>query len=356
MLKTDPQQLIGGLRPAAASYIGNMFPKTQVLEAYQRPLSLSSAALAPPEPELAVPSLARIAELCERYFEWGKHETISVKLAKHVWPGIVLRMVLSDILDADRASVSLQATLCVHSLTKWNIQISDSLTASPAAAIPRVIRERASNGITEYMVAFPADHLATASLSSLHDSVLGTGDKRAHADDIDNINVWIPYPVYNVWISKCMSPHLLISGLGEIPPVRQCSRIIYSICTDDFQHPNKKARVCSSSESDSIFSRDGTASPPPLASTSTQGSALPPFPPPLAAPGPSARAVIDLTGPGPVLPRARSTSSSIVDVTGPAPPPRAHSVSSSILDLTGPASPLLVPNELVGSVIDLTEE
>lgn len=114
VLKTDPQQLIGGLRPAAASSISNMFPKTQVLEAYKRPLSLSSAALAPPEPELAVPSLARIAELCERYFEWGKHETISVKLAKHVWPGIVLRMVLSDILDADKASVSLQAALCVH--------------------------------------------------------------------------------------------------------------------------------------------------------------------------------------------------------------------------------------------------
>lgn len=41
VLRTDPQQHIGSLRPAVASHIGDTFPTQEVLEAYTNPFPRS---------------------------------------------------------------------------------------------------------------------------------------------------------------------------------------------------------------------------------------------------------------------------------------------------------------------------
>ncbi|KAF7983636.1 hypothetical protein HWV62_20576 [Athelia sp. TMB] len=291
ILRTDPQQHIGGRRPAAADHIGTAFPNQQTLEAYTNSMSSLSDTQ---EPVLVAPNLPRIGELCERYFEWGGRDTILDKLAKHVWPGIVLRMLLTDIINSD-------TTLVSNSTSKF--------------AISRIIRQRLSNGITENKLVFSTDELAEASLSCLHDdSTARTGQKQEHVNHVGNMNVWIPDPIYKAWVARNVSSHFLIADLDEIP--------------EEF---HKKTRNHSPSESsDSIFSHDYTGSPIPFTATA-----------------------INVSDP--------SSDDIVIDLTGSNEPqqfimPRALSVSSSIIDLTGPDSPLLVPEELVGSVIDLTDD
>ncbi|KAF7979241.1 hypothetical protein HWV62_43214 [Athelia sp. TMB] len=295
ILRTDPQQHIGGRRPAAADHIGNTFPNQQTLEAYTNSMSSLSDMQ---EPVLVAPNLPRIGELCERYFEWGRQDTILAKLAKHAWPGIVLRMLLTDIINSDTTPAS---------------------NSTSKSAIPCIIRQRLSNGIVENKLAFSTDELAEASLSCLHDDGAAcTGQKRERVNHVGNISVWIPDPIYKAWTARHMSSHLLIADLDEIPET----------C-------HKKTRNRSSSESsDSIFSRDHTGSPIPFTTTTINVSMSPDR-------SSSDDLVIDLTG-------SNEPLQSIM--------PRALSVSSSIIDLTGPDSPLLVPKELVGSVIDLTDE
>lgn len=114
VLRTDPQRHIGSLRPAAASHISDTFPTQEVLEAYTKPLSSLSDVSLTQEPVLVTPNLARIGELCERYFEWGRRDTILAKLAKHVWPGAVLRMLLEDIIKPDDTTVAIQSASHTH--------------------------------------------------------------------------------------------------------------------------------------------------------------------------------------------------------------------------------------------------
>lgn len=106
VLSSDPEGITGGRRPAAANHISNTFPDQDVLEAYTRPLCSLRKGPCTPEPMLTLPDLARIAKLCEQYFEWATPGNISDKFSMHVWPGAILRMILADITAAEASPVS----------------------------------------------------------------------------------------------------------------------------------------------------------------------------------------------------------------------------------------------------------
>jgi Holliday junction resolvase YEN1 len=102
VLRTDLQHLIGRRNPACANNVTDAFPDPDVVHSYLYPLT--SPSRAGPLPSIQVdllPDLARIVELCERYFEWATPSEILPKFLKHVWPGVVLWLVREDIIAGD---------------------------------------------------------------------------------------------------------------------------------------------------------------------------------------------------------------------------------------------------------------
>ena len=167
--------------------------------------------------------------------------------------------------------------------------------------IPPVLRKRDTHGITEFKAVFP-----TASLSQ---EALGT----------DMLEIWIPSVVFETWIAGLVSPRLL-----RAPPP--------AVSLPSSPSPSYLRQLSVSSETDSLFSRDHDTS-----TLFAQNVTTPP--PPYQRRGPNA----------------------IIDLTGSTPPPAptiVHTplVSRAVIDLTGPPSPISVPCELVGVVIDLTDD
>ena len=105
-LREDPQDSIGQRNPACAENVTDAFPDPTVIHSYVNPLtSLTHGhTLTPIIGRL--PNLARIGELCERYFEWATPIEILPKFHRHIWPGLVLRMIQDDISNADAAQES----------------------------------------------------------------------------------------------------------------------------------------------------------------------------------------------------------------------------------------------------------
>jgi hypothetical protein len=107
VLSEDPENYIGRRNPAIGDNITNTFPDPDVVQSYLMPLtSLSRAQQLPSINDRQLPDVARISELCERYFEWATPSGILPKFLKHIWPGVVLRMVRDDILNADNMQES----------------------------------------------------------------------------------------------------------------------------------------------------------------------------------------------------------------------------------------------------------
>jgi holliday junction resolvase YEN1 len=102
VLREDPENHIGRRNPASAENITDMFPDPGVVQSYIMPVtSISHAQQLPSINDKQLPDVARIGELCERYFEWATPSGILPKFLKHIWPGVVLRMVRDDILNAN---------------------------------------------------------------------------------------------------------------------------------------------------------------------------------------------------------------------------------------------------------------
>ena len=106
VLREDPQGYIGRQNPACAENVTDTFPDPTVIYSYVNPLtSLTHGhALTPIIGRL--PNLARIGELCERYFEWATPIEILPKFHQHIWSGLVLKMIQDDISNADVARES----------------------------------------------------------------------------------------------------------------------------------------------------------------------------------------------------------------------------------------------------------
>ncbi|KAF7965283.1 hypothetical protein HWV62_44687 [Athelia sp. TMB] len=342
VLASDPEGIAGGRRPTAANNIEDTFPDRVVLTAYMAPLCSPANGLHQIKPTLALPNLTCIAKLCQHYFDWATPD-MSQKLSEHVWPGTVLRMILADITAAD----ALRAT--------------ETSTNSTPPAIPAIIRKRNTRGIPELKVAFPSASLAEASLAMLEELPVSL-EKRHLQDESDgaaaSFEVWIPSAIFETWIAGRMSPQLLISSseVEDKPPLkrqRQLSPEAHihaamhrSISRSSPPPPHSQyhspgpshaplgitspVHCGSPSDTDSLFSRDDDTS------TSLEGASTPP----------------------PLYQRHDPTV--IIDLMGFTPPPppiatRARSISSSVIDLTG-SSPISVPRALVGTVIDLTED
>jgi hypothetical protein len=101
VLRMDPQGLIGRRNPACAENVTDTFPDPDIVHSYLNPLTSLSHGQTLPSVNGRIPDLARLGELCERYFEWATPAGILPKFHKHVWPGVVLRMIREDILNTD---------------------------------------------------------------------------------------------------------------------------------------------------------------------------------------------------------------------------------------------------------------
>lgn len=94
ILATDPQGFIGR---TSAIDVPDTFPKLAVVEQYIKPVTSRSLGRVFPTVMNAVPDVARIGELCERYFEWGTADEIVARFEENIWPGTILRMILHDV-------------------------------------------------------------------------------------------------------------------------------------------------------------------------------------------------------------------------------------------------------------------
>jgi hypothetical protein len=212
ILQMDPRNLIGRRNPLCARNVTDAFPDVKVLHAYLNPLSSVSHGnnLSPPTSQL--PDVARIGQLCERYFEWATPDEILPQFLKHVWPGVILRMILEDVLKADAVR-----GMAGH--------ISNA--AANPSIIPDVIRSRTlSSGIPECKVRFPTAKLAAATLSSLQELQQpisgGSSDTKKPLRDetplatlSDHLEVWIPSNIFRTWVTGEMSDALLMADDGS---------------------------------------------------------------------------------------------------------------------------------------------
>jgi hypothetical protein len=195
ILQIDPCNLIGRRNPLCARNITDTFPDVKVLHAYLNPLSSVSHGNNLPPPTSQLPDVARIGQLCERYFEWATPDEILPQFLKQVWPGVILRMILEDVLEAD--AVRRMAGHISHA-------------AANPSIIPDVIHSRTlSGGIPECKVRFPTTKLAAATLSSLQelqqpvsggssDTKKPLRDKTPLAMLSDHLEVWIPSTILHV--------------------------------------------------------------------------------------------------------------------------------------------------------------
>ncbi|KIM76265.1 hypothetical protein PILCRDRAFT_91666 [Piloderma croceum F 1598] len=99
----NPQGLIGRQNLTCVNNVTDTFLNPEVVNSYITPLTSLSCTLALPCVNGQLSDLAWLGELCEWYFEWATPAEILLKFHKHIWPGVVMRMVREDILKADMA-------------------------------------------------------------------------------------------------------------------------------------------------------------------------------------------------------------------------------------------------------------
>jgi hypothetical protein len=205
ILRMDPRNLIGRRNPLCAQNVTDAFPDVEVLHAYLNPSSSVSHGNNHPPPTSQLPDVACIGQLCERYFEWATPDEILPQFLKHVWPGVILRMILEDVRKADT----------VRGMAG---QVSDA--AANPTVVPDVIRSRTLSGIPECKVRFPTAKLAAATLSSLQElqqpvTKKPRRDETPSATPSDHLDVWIPSTVFRTWVTGEMSAGLLMGDDGH---------------------------------------------------------------------------------------------------------------------------------------------
>ena len=103
-LRTNSKGEIGQKRILLANSITEDFPDIDVLLSYVKPITSESMGRAGNNMKITwerEPDLARLAGVCELYFEWGYKEAIIRRLRTVLWPSIVLRILRRAVLNLD---------------------------------------------------------------------------------------------------------------------------------------------------------------------------------------------------------------------------------------------------------------
>lgn len=101
-LRTNSRGFLGRKYAALASTLPESFPDIDVLRSYVTPItSETEGRKVRPFAWAEEHSLAKVAAMCERYFEWGLMETIVKRFRTVMWQGSVLRILRRAALDLD---------------------------------------------------------------------------------------------------------------------------------------------------------------------------------------------------------------------------------------------------------------
>ncbi|KAF8901075.1 hypothetical protein CPB84DRAFT_1680152 [Gymnopilus junonius] len=103
-LRTNSKGLLGRKQVALANSIPESFPDIDILLSYVNPITSESMGRDSNNTRLTwskEPDLAKLAEACEFYFEWGYKEAIIKRFRTIMWPPIVLRILRRAVLDLD---------------------------------------------------------------------------------------------------------------------------------------------------------------------------------------------------------------------------------------------------------------
>ncbi|KAF8966955.1 hypothetical protein BDZ97DRAFT_1806082 [Flammula alnicola] len=108
-LRTNSRGHIGRKQVALAKSIPEEFPDVDILLSYVRPITSESMGRESNNIQLTwskEPNLAKLAETCEFYFEWGYREAIIKRFRTVMWHSIVLRILRRAALDLDARTTS----------------------------------------------------------------------------------------------------------------------------------------------------------------------------------------------------------------------------------------------------------
>lgn len=104
-LRTNSKGEVGRKQVALANSITRKFPDIDILLSYVKPITSESMGRA--SNNLLItwdkePDLAKLAGVCEFYFEWGYKEAIVKRFRTVIWHSIVLRILRRAVLDLDQ--------------------------------------------------------------------------------------------------------------------------------------------------------------------------------------------------------------------------------------------------------------
>jgi len=112
-LRTNSQKVIGRKQVALAKSIPEDFPDIDILLSYVKPITSESMGRESNNLKLTwskEPDVAKLAAVCEFYFEWGYKEAIIKRFRTVIWHSIVLRILRRAILDLDNRAASKAAS------------------------------------------------------------------------------------------------------------------------------------------------------------------------------------------------------------------------------------------------------
>jgi len=107
-LRTNSKGEVGRKQVALANSITRKFPEIDILLSYVKPITSESMGRA--SNNLLItwdkePDLAKLAGVCEFYFEWGYKEAIVKRFRTVIWHSIVLRILRRAVLDLDQGKL-----------------------------------------------------------------------------------------------------------------------------------------------------------------------------------------------------------------------------------------------------------
>ncbi|KAF8642957.1 hypothetical protein AX16_009297 [Volvariella volvacea WC 439] len=104
-IQTNSQGHLGRKQPSLAKSIPESWPNIDILLSYTNPITSESMGRESNNAKLTwskEPDLAKLAETCEFYFEWGYKEAIIKRFRTVIWQAAVLRILRKAVLDHDR--------------------------------------------------------------------------------------------------------------------------------------------------------------------------------------------------------------------------------------------------------------
>ncbi|KAF9526067.1 hypothetical protein CPB83DRAFT_506722 [Crepidotus variabilis] len=103
-LKTNSKGEIGRKQAALAKSIPDTFPNIDVLLSYVKPITSQTMGRESNNVKITwgkEPDVAKLAGVCEMYFEWGYKEAIMKRFRTVMWHSVVLRILRRAVLDLD---------------------------------------------------------------------------------------------------------------------------------------------------------------------------------------------------------------------------------------------------------------